>query len=153
MWYWIISSWNMKGEGKTDPASLLPQKNYLQGLALSRLNWIYCTANVTWRMCWHIARLTIRLHIFLELWLVDTWLFADTRPRRAVTLLENVVQSTLRRGKKPDFNCHINIHTHTHGARNMVTERKPSWTGRRVNFHIFLTRASKLARCFRKNTT
>ena len=48
----------------------------------------------------HIVRLTMRHHLFLKFWLVDTWFFADWRHHRAVTRLENVRQSNIRRGKK-----------------------------------------------------
>ena len=48
----------------------------------------------------HIVRLAMRHHLFLEFWLVDTWFFADWRHHRAVTRLENVRQSNIRRGKK-----------------------------------------------------
>ena len=45
----------------------------------------------------------MKRHLFLEFWLVDTWLFADWRHRRAVTRLENVRQSNIWRGKKLGF--------------------------------------------------
>ena len=48
----------------------------------------------------HIVRLTMRHHLFLEFWSVDTWIIADWRHHRAVTRLENVRQSNIRRGKK-----------------------------------------------------
>ena len=48
----------------------------------------------------HIVRLTMRHHLFLKFWLVDTWFFADWRHHRAVTRLESVRQSNIRRGKK-----------------------------------------------------
>ena len=47
-----------------------------------------------------MVRLTMRHHLFLEFWLVDTWFFADWRQHRGVTHLENVRQSNIRRGKK-----------------------------------------------------
>ena len=52
---------------------------------------------------YHIVPLTMRHHLFLELWLVKTWLFADWRQHRAVTHLENVRQSNTRRDKKLGF--------------------------------------------------
>ena len=51
----------------------------------------------------HIVRLTMRHHLFLEFWLVDTCFFADWRRRGAVTRLENVHQSNIRRSKKLGF--------------------------------------------------
>ena len=44
-----------------------------------------------------------RHHLFLEFWLVDTWFFTHWHHQRAVTRLENVGQSNIRRGKKLDF--------------------------------------------------
>ena len=49
---------------------------------------------------YHIVRLTISHHLFLEFWLVNTWFFAHWRHQRAVTRLENVRQLNIRRGKK-----------------------------------------------------
>ena len=51
----------------------------------------------------HIVCLTMRHHLFLEFWLVNTWLFADWRHHRAVTRFENV-----RQAKSWFFNCHKN---------------------------------------------
>ena len=51
----------------------------------------------------HIVRLTMRHHLFLEFWLVGTWYFAHWRHHRDVTRLENVRQSSIRRGKKLGF--------------------------------------------------
>ena len=51
----------------------------------------------------HIVSLAIWHHLFLELWLVDTWFFAHLRHRRAVTHLENVRQLNIRPGKKLGF--------------------------------------------------
>ena len=50
----------------------------------------------------------MRHHVFLEFWLVDTWFFADWRQHSAVTRLENVRQSNIRRVKKLVYNCLIN---------------------------------------------
>ena len=47
-------------------------------------------------------------HRFFKFWLVDTWIFADWRNHRAVTRLENVRQSSIRRGKKLGFQLYIN---------------------------------------------
>ena len=54
-------------------------------------------------------RLTMGHHLFLEFWLVDTWFFADWRHHRAITRLENVRQSNIRRGKKQVFQL---LHKH-----------------------------------------
>ena len=51
----------------------------------------------------HIVRLTMRHRLFLEFRLVGTWFFAHWRHHRAVSRLENVRQSSIRRGKKLDF--------------------------------------------------
>ena len=48
----------------------------------------------------HIVRLTMRHHLFLKFWLVDICFFADWRHHRAVTRLESVRQSNIRRSKK-----------------------------------------------------
>ena len=42
-------------------------------------------------------------HLFLEFWLVDTWLLAYWRYQRAATRLENVRQLNIRQGKKLGF--------------------------------------------------
>ena len=51
----------------------------------------------------HIVPLAIWNHLFLEFWLVDTWLFTQSRDQRAVTCLENVQELNIRWGKKLDF--------------------------------------------------
>ena len=51
----------------------------------------------------HIVRLTVRHHLFLEFWLVDTWFFTHWRHYRAATRLENVRQSNTRRSKRLGF--------------------------------------------------
>ena len=51
----------------------------------------------------HLVRLTMKPHLFLEFWFVDAWFFADWRHYRDVTRLENVRQSSIRRGKKLGF--------------------------------------------------
>ena len=51
----------------------------------------------------YIVLLTIWHHLFLEFWLVSTWLFAHGRHQHAVTHLENVRQLNIRRGKKMGF--------------------------------------------------
>ena len=48
----------------------------------------------------HLVRLTIWYQLFLEFWLVDTWLFAHPRDQRAVTRLEYVRLLNISRGKK-----------------------------------------------------
>ena len=55
------------------------------------------------KLYWHIVRLTIWHHLFLEFWLVNTWFFAHWRHQRAVTRLENVRQLNIRRDKKLGF--------------------------------------------------
>ena len=52
---------------------------------------------------YHIVCLTIWHHLFLKFWLVNTWFFAHWRHQLAVTCLENVRQSNIRRGKKLGF--------------------------------------------------
>ena len=47
----------------------------------------------------HIVPLTMRHHLFLEFWLVDTWFFC-WRHYRSITRLKNEPQSNIRRGKK-----------------------------------------------------
>ena len=46
----------------------------------------------------HTVPLTIWHHLFLEFWLVDTWIFAHWRHQCAVTRLENVRKLNIRRG-------------------------------------------------------
>ena len=48
---------------------------------------------------WHTVPLTIWHHLFLEFWLVDTWIFAHWRHQCTVTCPENVRQLDIRRGK------------------------------------------------------
>ena len=65
-----------------------------------------CEADVKARVgsSMHTVRPTMRHHrLFLESWLVDTWFFAHWRHHGAVTRLENVRQSSIRRGKKLGF--------------------------------------------------
>ena len=58
----------------------------------------------TYTLCaTRIVRLTMRHHLFLEFLLVDTWFFTHWRHHRAVTRIENVRQSNIRRGKKLGF--------------------------------------------------
>ena len=57
----------------------------------------------------------MRYHLFLEFWLVDTSSFADWRHQRAVTCLENVRQSNIRRGKKLGFQL-----SHKHPPKKRV---------------------------------
>ena len=52
---------------------------------------------------YHIVRLAIWHHLFLDSWLVSTWFFATWRHQRVVTRLENVCQLDIRRSKKLDF--------------------------------------------------
>ena len=47
---------------------------------------------------------TIWYQLFLEFWLIHTWIFAHWRHQRAVTSLENVRQLNERWGKKLDIN-------------------------------------------------
>ena len=55
-------------------------------------------------------------YLFFEFWLVHTWFFADWRHQRAVTWLENVRQSNIRRGKKLGFQLSISkFMTSQHG--------------------------------------
>ena len=61
----------------------------------------------------HIVHLTMRHHLFLKFWLVDTWFFADWRHHHAVTCLENVCQSNIRRSKNLGF--HLS-HKHPHSG-------------------------------------
>ena len=51
----------------------------------------------------NILRLTMWHHLFLEFWSVGTWFFTDWRHQCAVTRLENVRQSNIRRSKKLGF--------------------------------------------------
>ena len=46
----------------------------------------------------HTVPLTIWHHLFLEFWLVDTWIFAHWRHQCTVTRLENVRKLNIRRG-------------------------------------------------------
>ena len=66
---------------------------------------LLCGANVKTRVgsSMHIVRLTMRHHLFFEFWLVGTWFFAPWRHHCAVTRLENLCQSSIRRGKKVGF--------------------------------------------------
>ena len=48
-------------------------------------------------------------HLFLEFWLVHTWVLAHWHHRRAVTLLENICQLNIIRDKKLGFQL-----SHTH---------------------------------------
>ena len=64
-------------------------------------------------LSWNISTLSMltysssyNLHLFVEFWLVDTWLFAHWRHQRAVTRLKNVRQLNIRRGIKRVSNCH-----------------------------------------------
>ena len=50
------------------------------------------------------VRVTIWYQLFLEFWLVHTWIFAHWRYQLAVTRLENVRQLNERWGKKLDIN-------------------------------------------------
>ena len=52
---------------------------------------------------WHIVRLTISHHLFLEFWLFNAWFFAHWRRQRAATRLKNVRPLIIRRGKKLGF--------------------------------------------------
>ena len=54
----------------------------------------------------------MRHHLFLEFWLVYTWFFTHWRHHRAVTRLENVRQSNIRRDKKLGFQL-----SHKHSVR------------------------------------
>ena len=61
-------------------------------------------------LSWNISTLSMltysssyNLHLFVEFWLVDTWLFAHWRHQRAVTRLKNVRQLNIRRGIKLGF--------------------------------------------------
>ena len=51
----------------------------------------------------HTVPLTIWHYLFLEFWLVDTWIFVHWRHQCAVTCLENLRQLNIRRGKKLAF--------------------------------------------------
>ena len=51
----------------------------------------------------HLVHLTMRHHLFLVFWLVDIWFFTCWCHHSAVTCLENVLQSNIRRGKKLGF--------------------------------------------------
>ena len=57
-----------------------------------------------WRCNFHNTfTLTMRHYLFFEFWLVDTWFFTHWRHHHAVTRLENVRQSNIRRGKRLGF--------------------------------------------------
>ena len=58
---------------------------------------------LTSKTIYHIVRLTIWNHLFLEFWLVRTWFCARWCHQRAVTRLENVRQLNIRWGKKLGF--------------------------------------------------
>ena len=74
---------------------------------------------------WPIVRLTMRYHQFLEFWLVDTWFLTHWRHHRAVTHLENVLQSNIRRGKKLGFQLlHKHPHEHSHKKRKGSLETR-----------------------------
>ena len=65
----------------------------------------------------------MRRHLFLDFWLVVTWFFADWRNHRAVTHLEDVRQSNVRRGKKLGFQL-----SHKHPLKEeFEMERKRSF--------------------------
>ena len=51
----------------------------------------------------YIVRPTMRHHLLLEFWMLNSSFFANWRHHRAVIRLENVRQSNIRRGKKLGF--------------------------------------------------
>ena len=51
----------------------------------------------------HIVRLTMRHHLFLELWLVHTWFFTYWRYQRAITSLEKCTPVKYKKREKAGF--------------------------------------------------
>ena len=86
----------------------------------------------------HIVPLTMWHHLFLEFWFVDTWFFADWRHQLAVTHLENVRQSNLRRGKKLGFQL---SHKHPHHIcfYGVPKSGKPQVTSSRLGTKLLKT--------------
>ena len=88
----------------------------------------------------HIVRLTMRHHLFLEFWLVGTWFFAHWRHHRAVSRLENVCQSSIRRGKKLGFQLSQNTLYDLKRSRGPKKGQifSSKWTGYTwINWFIF----------------
>ena len=83
--FWNVLFWKFKK---------IPSKTAIVEFLLS-------VQSTTWHM--HTVPLTIWHHLFLEVWLVDTWIFAHWRHQRAVSRLENVRQLNIRWGKKLVF--------------------------------------------------
>ena len=74
--------------------------NLFQNVAVSIF---FKTRYVSHILSTHTVPLTIWYHLFLEFWLVNTWIFAHWRHQRTVTRLENERQLKIRRGKKLGF--------------------------------------------------
>ena len=92
----------------------------------------------------------MRHHLFLKLWLVDTWFFADWRHHRAVTHLENVRQWNIRRGKKLVSNCHINTlifltslaEVYRYLAIQTLLKKYVKFTGRHLCWSVFFNKVA-----------
>ena len=85
---------------------------------LRRAIWKDIWNNIWKEWTMHTVRLTILLHVFLELWLVNTWFFAHWRHQRAVTRLENV-RHLNKRDKKLGFQLSHRQHLWQQQSKNL----------------------------------